>query len=140
MTGLAGPRSAAAAVRAPTRLTHPPPGARPAACACRALPPLAHRAEFRNDTYAKYGAEVLRQPERVAAQVFDAQTVGLLRPIDHEAPGAARVDADTLGELRRCAVAGRGTRRRSRRARRSGHRRRVLTRARRTASSWPSPS
>src|SRR5215210_2534553 len=56
-------------------------------------------ADFRNYTYAKYGAEVLNQPEGVAAQVFDAQTVPLLRTIDYEAPGAARVDADTLGEL-----------------------------------------
>src|SRR3954466_1104829 len=56
-------------------------------------------ADFRNYTYAKYGAEVLRQPDGVAAQVFDQKTVGLLRTIDYEAPGAARVDADTLGEL-----------------------------------------
>jgi tricarballylate dehydrogenase len=56
-------------------------------------------ADFRNYTYAKYGAEVLNQPEGVAAQVFDAQTVPLLRTIDYEAPGAARVDAGALGEL-----------------------------------------
>jgi tricarballylate dehydrogenase len=56
-------------------------------------------ADFRNYTYAKYGAEVLNQPEGIAAQVFDAKTVGLLRTIDYEAPGAARVDAGTLGEL-----------------------------------------
>jgi tricarballylate dehydrogenase len=56
-------------------------------------------ADFRNYTYARYGAEVLRQPEGIAAQVFDQRTVGLLRAIDYEAPGAARVDADTLGEL-----------------------------------------
>ncbi len=55
--------------------------------------------DFRNYTYAKFGAEVLRQPEGIAAQVFDAKTVGLLRAIDYEAPGAARVDADTLGDL-----------------------------------------
>jgi tricarballylate dehydrogenase len=55
--------------------------------------------DFRNYTYAKFGAEVLRQPEGVAAQVFDAKTAGLLRAIDYEAPGAARVDADTLGDL-----------------------------------------
>jgi tricarballylate dehydrogenase len=55
--------------------------------------------DFRNYTYAKFGAEVLRQPDGVAAQVFDRKTVGLLRTIDYEAPGAARVDADTLGEL-----------------------------------------
>jgi tricarballylate dehydrogenase len=55
--------------------------------------------DFRNYTYAKFGAEVLRQPEAIAAQVFDSKTVGLLRTIDYEAPGAARVDADTLGDL-----------------------------------------
>ena len=40
-----------------------------------------------------------RQPEGVAAQVFDAKTIPLLRTIDYEAPGATRVDADTLEEL-----------------------------------------
>jgi tricarballylate dehydrogenase len=55
--------------------------------------------DFRNYTYAKLGAEVLRQPDGLAAQVFDRRTVGLLRTIDYEAPGAARVDADTLGAL-----------------------------------------
>jgi tricarballylate dehydrogenase len=55
--------------------------------------------DFRNYTYAKFGAEVLRQPEGVAAQVFDAKTIPLLRRIDYEAPGATRVDAGTLGEL-----------------------------------------
>ena len=56
-------------------------------------------ADFRNYTYAKYGAEVLRQPQGIAAQVFDARTVQMLRTIDYEAPGATRVDADTLAEL-----------------------------------------
>ena len=56
-------------------------------------------ADFRNYTYAKYGAEVLRQPQGIAAQVFDARTVQMLRTIDYEAPGATRVDADTLSEL-----------------------------------------
>jgi tricarballylate dehydrogenase len=56
-------------------------------------------ADFRNYTYAKYGAEVLRQPQGIAAQIFDAHTVQMLRTIDYEAPGATRVDADTLGEL-----------------------------------------
>jgi tricarballylate dehydrogenase len=55
--------------------------------------------DFRNYTYAKFGAEVLKQPDGIAAQVFDQKTVGLLRSIDYEAPGAARVDAGTLGEL-----------------------------------------
>jgi tricarballylate dehydrogenase len=56
-------------------------------------------ADFRNYTYARYGAEVLRQPEGIAAQVFDARTSGMLRAIDYEAPGTTRVDAATLGEL-----------------------------------------
>ena len=56
-------------------------------------------ADFRNYTYAKYGAEVLRQPEGIAAQIFDARSVGLLRTIDYEAPGATRVEAGTLEEL-----------------------------------------
>jgi tricarballylate dehydrogenase len=55
--------------------------------------------DFRNYTYAKFGAEVLRQPEGIAAQLFDAKTIPLLRTIDYEAPGATRVDADTLEEL-----------------------------------------
>ena len=56
-------------------------------------------ADLRNYTYAKYGAEVLRQPHGIAAQVFDAKAAELLRTIDYEAPGTTRVDADTLPEL-----------------------------------------
>jgi tricarballylate dehydrogenase len=55
--------------------------------------------DLRNYTYAKFGAEVLRQPEGVAAQIFYATTTPLLRTIDYDAPGATRVEADTLGEL-----------------------------------------
>jgi len=36
-------------------------------------------ADFRNYTYAKYGREVLRQPQRVAFQVFDAKVMEILR-------------------------------------------------------------
>jgi tricarballylate dehydrogenase len=36
-------------------------------------------ADFRNYTYARYGREVLKQPERAAFQLFDQQTVHLLR-------------------------------------------------------------
>lgn len=56
-------------------------------------------ADFRNYTYAKYGAEVLRQPNGVAFQVFDQRSVPLLRTIDYEAPGATRVHAASLREL-----------------------------------------
>jgi tricarballylate dehydrogenase len=56
-------------------------------------------ADFRNYTYAKYGAEVLRQPQGIAHQIFDAHTGSMLRTIDYEAPGATSVEADTVGEL-----------------------------------------
>jgi tricarballylate dehydrogenase len=55
--------------------------------------------DFRNYTYAKFGARVLEQPEGVAAQVFDAKSIPLLRSIDYDAPGATRVEADTLEGL-----------------------------------------
>ena len=56
-------------------------------------------ADFRNYTYARFGAEVLRQPEGIAAQIFDARTATMLRAIDYEAPGATRVDAGTIAGL-----------------------------------------
>jgi tricarballylate dehydrogenase len=56
-------------------------------------------ADFRNYTYARYGAEILRQPGAIAAQLFDARTLPLLRVVDYEAPGTSRVEAETVGEL-----------------------------------------
>jgi len=56
-------------------------------------------ADYRNYTYAKYGAEVLKQPGAVAFQLFDAKTVPLLRPDEYGAPGATRFQADSVGEL-----------------------------------------
>jgi tricarballylate dehydrogenase len=56
-------------------------------------------ADFRNYTYARYGAEILRQPGAIAFQLFDAQTAPLLRSDEYEAPGASRVQAQTIGEL-----------------------------------------
>ena len=46
-------------------------------------------ADFRNYTYARYGAEILRQPGAIAAQLFDAQTAPLLRPLEYEMPVAS---------------------------------------------------
>lgn len=55
-------------------------------------------ADYRNYTYAKYGKEVLRQPNQVAHQIFDAKVAPLLRhEYRHEC--ATRVEADTLEEL-----------------------------------------
>ena len=44
-------------------------------------------ADFRNFTYAKYGAEVLRQPNGVAFQLFDQRSLELVGTVDYEAPG-----------------------------------------------------
>ncbi|WP_338603259.1 FAD-dependent tricarballylate dehydrogenase TcuA [Saccharopolyspora sp. SCSIO 74807] len=56
-------------------------------------------ADFRNLTYAKYGAEILAQPGGVAFQLFDASTRPRLRAEEYDLPGASVVVADTLEEL-----------------------------------------
>jgi tricarballylate dehydrogenase len=56
-------------------------------------------ADFRNYTYAKYGAEILRQPSALAYQIFDAKTAQLLREDEYTAPGVSRYEAQTVREL-----------------------------------------
>jgi tricarballylate dehydrogenase len=56
-------------------------------------------ADFRNYTYARYGAEILHQPGAFAAQLFDARTAPLLRSDEYESPGVSRAEADTVAEL-----------------------------------------
>ncbi len=56
-------------------------------------------ADFRNLTYARYGAKVLEQPEALAYQLFDARTLPLLGHEDYDAPGASRVEAGSIAEL-----------------------------------------
>jgi tricarballylate dehydrogenase len=56
-------------------------------------------ADFRNYTYARYGAEILKQPEALAYQLFDAKTVPLLRQDEYTAPGVSRFEATTVREL-----------------------------------------
>lgn len=56
-------------------------------------------ADYRNLTYAKYGAEILKQPEGIAFQVFDATTRPMLRSEEYDMPGASVVSADTVEEL-----------------------------------------
>jgi tricarballylate dehydrogenase len=56
-------------------------------------------ADFRNYTYAKYGAEILRQPGAVAYQLFDSKTEPLLRQDEYSAPGVSRFEANTLRRL-----------------------------------------
>jgi tricarballylate dehydrogenase len=56
-------------------------------------------ADFRNYTYAKYGAEILRQPSGLAFQLFDAKTEPLLRKDEYMVPGVSRVEAASLHQL-----------------------------------------
>jgi tricarballylate dehydrogenase len=56
-------------------------------------------ADMRNYTYAKYGAEILRQPGALAFQLFDARTAPLLRRDEYEAPGVSRSEAGSIREL-----------------------------------------
>jgi tricarballylate dehydrogenase len=58
-------------------------------------------ADFRNYTYARYGATILEQPGAVAYQLFDARSSALLRPEEYDSPGATRVVADSVAELAR---------------------------------------
>ena len=56
-------------------------------------------ADFRNYTYAKYGAEILKQPGAIAWQLFDAKTAPLLRQDEYTAPGVSRYEAATIRDL-----------------------------------------
>ncbi len=56
-------------------------------------------ADFRNYTYAKYGARILAQPGGVAFQLFDATTRPQLRSEEYDMPGASVVEAAALDEL-----------------------------------------
>ncbi|MFC5827968.1 FAD-dependent tricarballylate dehydrogenase TcuA [Nonomuraea insulae] len=56
-------------------------------------------ADFRNLTYAKYGARILAQPGGLAFQLFDATTRPELRVEEYDMPGASVVTGNTLDEL-----------------------------------------
>jgi tricarballylate dehydrogenase len=56
-------------------------------------------ADFRNYTYAHYGARILAQPEGIAFQLFDATTRPQLRSEEYDMPGASVVTGSTLAEL-----------------------------------------
>jgi tricarballylate dehydrogenase len=57
-------------------------------------------ADFRNLTYARYGREVLAQPQQFAWQIFDSKITGLLRD-EYRIKQITRVTADTIEELAR---------------------------------------
>lgn len=56
-------------------------------------------ADFRNYTYAKYGAEILLQPSGLAYQLFDAKTLSLINSIDYDTATQSRYTAGSIGEL-----------------------------------------
>jgi tricarballylate dehydrogenase len=58
-------------------------------------------ADFRNYTYAKYGREILRQPDGYAVQLFDAKTRPLLRTEEYDSRPITAARADSLEELAR---------------------------------------
>jgi len=58
-------------------------------------------ADFRNYTYAKYGAEILKQTGAIAYQLYDAKTTPLLRQDEYTAPGVSKYAAGTLADLAR---------------------------------------
>ncbi|MDP6787395.1 MAG: FAD-dependent tricarballylate dehydrogenase TcuA [Rhodospirillales bacterium] len=55
-------------------------------------------ADFRNYTYAKYGAVILRQPFQFAWQVFDSKVTHLLRD-EYRIRRMTKVEAETLDDL-----------------------------------------
>ncbi|MGE7663959.1 FAD-dependent tricarballylate dehydrogenase TcuA [Peribacillus sp. NPDC097197] len=55
-------------------------------------------ADFRNYTYAKYGREILKQPDHVAYQIYDSQVRPYLRK-EYDLEEATIYQADTLEEL-----------------------------------------
>ena len=55
-------------------------------------------ADFRNFTYAKYGRDILLQPQRVAFQLFDDKTKHLLRD-EYSIPQVTMCEARTIEEL-----------------------------------------
>lgn len=55
-------------------------------------------ADFRNYTYAKYGAEILKQPGHVAFQIFDSKVVDKLRD-EYRIKEVTKAETQTIEEL-----------------------------------------
>ncbi|GAA3108841.1 FAD-dependent tricarballylate dehydrogenase TcuA [Pseudonocardia yunnanensis] len=56
-------------------------------------------ADFRNYTYAEYGARILAQPDGLAFQLFDATTRPQLRSEEYDMPGVSVVVAESIEDL-----------------------------------------
>ncbi len=55
-------------------------------------------ADFRNYTYAKYGAEILKQPGHVAFQIFDSKVIDKLRD-EYRIKEVTKAETQTIEEL-----------------------------------------
>lgn len=53
---------------------------------------------YRNLTYAKFGREIMSQPRRTAIQIFDQQTVGMLRD-EYRIKEVTKAESDTIAGL-----------------------------------------
>jgi tricarballylate dehydrogenase len=56
-------------------------------------------ADYRNYTYAKYGARILDQPGAIAFQLFDAKTVPLLREDEYTSPSVRSARGSSIREV-----------------------------------------
>jgi tricarballylate dehydrogenase len=67
-------------------------------------------ADFRNYTYAKYGAEIMRQPGAVAFHLFDTTTAPFIGQVDYSTavPGRSLFEAGSIEELAEVAGIDRG--------------------------------
>ncbi|MFQ5879869.1 MAG: FAD-dependent tricarballylate dehydrogenase TcuA [Dehalococcoidia bacterium] len=55
-------------------------------------------ADFRNYTYVRYGRELMRQPQRVAFQIFDGKVLDILRD-EYRIAQATKATAETVEDL-----------------------------------------
>src|SRR5262245_34392769 len=55
-------------------------------------------ADYRNHTYAKYGREVMKQPERTAVQIFDSKTIAMVRD-EYRIKQVTKAEAQTIEDL-----------------------------------------
>jgi tricarballylate dehydrogenase len=55
-------------------------------------------ADYRNHTYAKYGREVMKQPQRAAVQIFDAKTIDMVRD-EYRIREVTKATSDTIAGL-----------------------------------------
>src|SRR5690606_1617944 len=53
---------------------------------------------YRNLTYAKFGTDIMAQPGRTAIQIFDQQTVGMLRD-EYRIKEVTKAESDTIEGL-----------------------------------------